>query len=230
VDVDVVFDYLSNCRGDDGSTVGPRRAVIVTLGLAGLRVSELCDRDNQDIDLTKARIRVGEAKTLAGVRFVDIRPRLLEELRAYRAARPGSAMDDAAFPTRTGSRRDRNNVCTRVIEPAVRRANVVRAERTQAPIVAHVTPRTLRRTYITFMVAAGFDVPYVQDQVGHADPTTTLAVYARVIRRADRDALRAELRELLGEDRLATDELARMRRLTDDPADTDHEGRKGLVR
>jgi integrase len=55
------------------------------------------------------------------------------------------------------------------------------------------------------MLAAGFDVPYVQDQLGHADPTMTLAVYARVIRRADRDALRAELRELLGEDRLATD-------------------------
>jgi len=59
-----------------------------------------------------------------------------------------------------------------------------RAERDQAPIVAHVTPHTLRRTYITFMLAAGFDVPYVQDQVGHADPTTTLAIYARVIRRA----------------------------------------------
>jgi integrase len=109
--------YLSNCRGDDLATVGPRRAVIVTLGLAGLRVSELCERDNQDIDLTKGRIRVGQAKTPAGVRFVDIRPRLLAELSAYRTARPDSAMDGPAFPTRTGSRRDRNNVCTRVIEP-----------------------------------------------------------------------------------------------------------------
>jgi integrase len=139
-------------------------------------------------------------------------------------------MDGPAFPTRTGSRRDRNNVCTRVIEPAVRHANVIRAERTQAPIVAHVTPHTLRRTYITFMLARRLRRPYVQDQVGHADPTTTLAVYARVIRRADRDALRAELRELLGEDRLATDELAQMRGLTVDPVDTDHEDRKGLER
>jgi hypothetical protein len=37
------------------------------------------------------------------------------------------------------------------------------------------------------MLAAGFDVPYVQDSVGHADPTTALAIYAPVIRRADRD-------------------------------------------
>jgi integrase len=61
-----------------------------------------------------------------------------------------------------------------------------RPERSQAPTVAHVTPHTLRGTYITFMLAAGFDVPYVQDQVGHADPTITLAIYARVIRRAER--------------------------------------------
>ncbi len=200
--------YLSNCEDNDLSTIGPRRAVIVTLGLAGLRVSELCERDNQDIDLTKRRIRVGEAKTDAGVRLVDMRPRLLDELSAYRTAPPATAMDSPAFPTSTGSRRDRNNVNTRVVAPAVRRANLLRAERTQPPIIAHVTPHTLRRTCITFMLAAGFDVPYVQDQVSHADPTTTLAIYARVIRRADRDALRAELRALLGEDRVAPDELA----------------------
>ena len=112
-------------------------------------------------------------------------------------------MDTPAFPTATGSRRDRNNVCTRVIQPALKRANLLRAQRHQPPIRVHITPHTLRRTYITFMLAAGFDVPYVQDQVGHADPTTTLAIYARVIRRADRDALRGELRALLGQNQAA---------------------------
>lgn len=51
------------------------------------------------------------------------------------------------------------------------------------------------------MLAAGFDLPYVQDQVGHLDPKTTLAIYAQVIRRPDRDQLRAEARALFGEDR-----------------------------
>jgi hypothetical protein len=80
------------------------------------------------------------------------------------------------------------------------------------------------------MLAAGFDVPYVQDQVGHADPTTTLAIYARVIWRADRDALRAELRALLGEDRPATDEPAERKGLSNDPRESDREDRKGLER
>ena len=49
------------------------------------------------------------------------------------------------------------------------------------------------------MLAAGFDLPYVQDQVGHADPTTTLTIYAQVIRRPDRDQLRTEARAFFGE-------------------------------
>ena len=219
--------YLYSCEENDGTTIGPRRAVISTLALAGLRVSELCQRDRQDIDLLKARIRIDEAKTDAGVRFVDIRPRLLDELRRYCTARPDSAMDIPAFPTATGRRRERNNVASRVITPAVRRANLLRAERERPPIVAHVTPHTLRRTYITFMLAAGFDVPYVQDQVGHADPTTTLGIYARVIRRADRDALRVELRALLGEDGSRDESLARSQLLGADRLELDRNQQRG---
>ena len=50
------------------------------------------------------------------------------------------------------------------------------------------------------MVAAGYDLPYIQAQVGHRDPSTTLAIYARVIARPDRDQLRAEIRQLFGVD------------------------------
>ena len=46
------------------------------------------------------------------------------------------------------------------------------------------------------MLAAGFDVPYVRAQVGHTDPTMTLAIYAHVIERPDRDRLRSDMREL----------------------------------
>lgn len=47
------------------------------------------------------------------------------------------------------------------------------------------------------MLAAGHDIPYVQSQVGHVNPTITLAVYAQLIRRADRERLREELNALL---------------------------------
>ncbi len=61
-----------------------------------------------------------------------------------------------------------------------------------------MTPHTFRRTYITYMIAAGYDLPYGQAQVGHADPTVTLGIYAQVMRRGDREELKAEIRDLLG--------------------------------
>jgi len=36
------------------------------------------------------------------------------------------------------------------------------------------------------MLEAGAPVPYVQAQVGHEDPTTTLEIYAQVLKRRER--------------------------------------------
>jgi integrase len=192
--------YLHRCELPPPST-GWRRAIISTLGLARLRVSELCQLEQRHVHLAARKIHVREAKTIAGVRAVDVRPRLLEELTAYNAARGNVDPAAPAFPTRTGRHRDKDNVRENVIRRAVDRANELRARSGEPPILAHVTPHTLRRTYISFMLAAGFDLPYVQEQVGHEDPTTTLKIYAQVIRRPDRDNLRADMRALLGEDR-----------------------------
>jgi integrase len=154
--------------------------------------------------LAKARFYVNHSKTPAGIREVDIHPRLLEELTTYAAYRPPAPGDAPAFRTRTGNRRNKDNVRLRVITPVVSRANEIRAAEDRPPIRAHVTPHTFRRTYITYMIAAGYDLPYVQAQVGHADPAVTLAIYAQVMRRADRDELKAEIRDLLGEAQAAS--------------------------
>jgi integrase len=191
--------YLYGCQpNEDGPTCGVRRAIIATLGLAGPRVSELCALDVQDVVLAKARLLIRHSKTEAGVREVDIHPRLVDELTSYRAGRPDASMAEPAFPTRVGTRRDRSNILRRVVHPALTQANALRTSRDEPPIRVHLTPHTFRRTYITFMVAAGYDLPYIQAQVGHVDPSTTLGIYAQVMRSADRDRLRAEIRELLG--------------------------------
>ena len=68
----------------------------------------------------------------------------------------------------------------------MRAADALRAERRQPPLPGSVTAHTFRRTFITLMLEAGAPVPYVQAQVGHEDPTTTLAIYAQVLKRRDR--------------------------------------------
>jgi integrase len=190
--------YLYGCHDvPPEPSNGVRRSVIATLALAGPRVTELCQLDNQDLDLVKARLHIRDAKTEAGVRTVDMHPRLLHELSSYRALPKPVDMEAPAFPSRTGSRRNKDNVGLRIVQPVLARANALRSQRGQPAIRVHVTPHTFRRTYITYMLAAGYDLPYVQDQVGHRDPTTTLRIYAQLIRRPDRDQLRAEMRALL---------------------------------
>jgi integrase len=119
---------------------------------------------NLDVDLAKARIHVDDSKTEAGVRKVDIHPRLLDELASFGASRSAGPMDAPAFPTLAGTPRNKDSVRQKVIEPAVARANEKRSRRGEPPIRAHVTPHTFRRTYITYAIAAGFDIPYVQAQ------------------------------------------------------------------
>jgi integrase len=114
-------------------------------------------------------------------------PRLVEEVARYFATRARTAPTDPAFPARTGGRRDKDNVRERVVTPMVKRANQKREAGGLPLIGVVVTPHTLRRTYISLMLSAGAEVPYVQAQVGHADAKVTLEIYAMVLKRRERD-------------------------------------------
>ena len=55
------------------------------------------------------------------------------------------------------------------------------------PPLPNTTPHSLRRTYISIALLANkFDVKWVMDQVGHADSTMTMDVYAQLQQRVDR--------------------------------------------
>ena len=60
------------------------------------------------------------------------------------------------------------------------------------------TPHTLRRTYISLLLAAGCDPAYVRQQVGHTDPTLTLRIYQRLLKRRRREEYRKRVNDLLG--------------------------------
>jgi hypothetical protein len=47
------------------------------------------------------------------------------------------------------------------------------------------------------MFAAGAEIPYVMAQVGHADSKVTLEIYARVLKRRDREQVGSAFDELL---------------------------------
>jgi len=96
-----------------------RRALIATLGCAGLRATEAAQLNVGDVDLAHAKLFVRDSKTEAGVREVDLSPRLVRELAAYLATRSGASPTEPAFPTLTGCRRDKDNIRNRVVTPIV---------------------------------------------------------------------------------------------------------------
>jgi integrase len=174
----------------------PRRAMLATLVLAGLRIGELLDLRWRDIDLTAGRIIVRASKTDAGVRTVDMLPTLRDELLSLKAATRRPDANELVFGTREAHTQSPSNVRNRVLAPAVKRADERLAEAGDVPLPEHLTPHKLRHTFASLLVALGVDPGSVMDQLGHTDPTFTLRVYRHGMRRDD--ASKRALRDLVG--------------------------------
>ena len=162
-----------------------RRPLIAVMAKSGLRVGEVCALRWRSVDTAHQRLVVEQAKTATGVREVDLSLDLVEEVNAWRPERQPASADEFVFATDTGRGRDKDSVRERILVPVVNRATEIRVERGITPL-PKITPHALRRTYISLMLEAGVPLPYVMDQVGHADSKTTLESYAQVQKRISR--------------------------------------------
>ncbi len=178
-------------RGDNGR-VG-WRALCAVLGYAGPRISEALDLKERDVrlhDPAASRLWIADSKTETGIRHVEVTPKLRDILLNHRAEkiRRGYPTDPDApfFCTRTGTRWDDGNVRERVLDAGAELASE-RLVASGLPPLPHVTPHTMRRTYVSIMLSAtNFDVPFVQSQVGHSDSKLTMDVYAQLLDRSKR--------------------------------------------
>ena len=158
------------------------RPLIATMAGAGLRNGEACALDWSDIDRAAGTISVGTAKTDAGVRIVDVPAELRAELHVVAEQREQT---DIAFPNRNGRRQTPSNVGRR-FKTVVRHANERLGRLGLNPIDAGATPHSLRRLYASLRFALGDDPVYVAQQLGHTDPSFSMKVYARALRRRER--------------------------------------------
>jgi integrase len=105
-------------------------------------------------------------------------PALHETLLAARAER--ETHGGPAFPTRNGTRQHPDNVRSRLLASVRERANELLAER-QQPLIGHMTPHTLRRTFASILAEVGVPPRRAMYLLGHADPTLTMRVYQQVL-------------------------------------------------
>jgi integrase len=104
--------------------------------------------------------------------------------RLRRAGRPTNP-DAWASPNSRGGQLSRQRAA-KIVGEAAALASESMVERGMPPL-PHVTPHTLRRTYISIaLLANNFDVLWVMSQVGHADSKMTLDVYAQLQQRVKR--------------------------------------------
>lgn len=169
-------------------------AIVLLLGLTGLRWSEMCGLQAGDIDLARHRIDVRRDCVFSGgwvigppkngkARTVPL-PRIVED--RLRPLMVGEAASDWLFHGSGGSPHPTYQSYARTgrgrwWQQAVERSGVPR-----------VTPHDLRHTAASIAVSLGGSVLVVQRMLGHSSAAMTLDVYADLFD-ADLDQVRGRL-------------------------------------
>jgi integrase len=177
----------------------PCRVILSALTLGGLRIAELLALERGLVNLGLDVIQTSRSKTVAGYREIDvIFAALHQDLAEHLARRTRfGGPRDLLVPSAKGRPLSASNVRQRVLAKTLTEANGLLRER-GVPEIVECTPHTLRRTYISLLLAAGCDPAYVQQQVGHTDPMLTLRIYQQLLKRRRREEYRTRVNELLG--------------------------------
>lgn len=164
-------------KGPDTNTLAGLRdkAILELLFSTGLRVSELCNLSQEDVDLSRDEFSVrGKGDK---IRVVFLSDTAREAVRAYLKARKD--FDDAMFIQygKNAKAEEVKNKDLRLTPRSVQR--IIKQYATRAGITRKVTPHVIRHSFATDLLSNGADLRSVQALLGHANIATT-QVYTHV--------------------------------------------------
>jgi integrase len=172
------------------TAAGRENLVFRILLFCGLRPAELLALRIEDVGTDQLRIdeavkekekgakRIGETKTETSDAWVAVPPDLATDLKAWVAKHPHRHDPRAfLFPTATGTAYRVGNFLKRVLKPIAKSAGI-----------EDFDFRAMRSTASTLFQTHG-TVKDTQGQMRHADPTTTLRYYVKVIPENQRKAV-----------------------------------------
>ena len=148
------------------------RAILELLFSTGLRVSELCNL-NQDLDLTRDEFSVrGKGDKVRVVFLSSSAKKAVAEYLKKRAD-----MSEALFVSYGKADKSKGKDLHRLTPRSVER--IVKQYATKAGITRKVTPHVIRHSFATDLLSNGADLRSVQALLGHANIATT-QVYTHV--------------------------------------------------
>lgn len=171
----------------EGGTIKVLRdkAILELLFSTGLRVSELCHLDKDDIDLTKDEFSVrGKGDK---IRLVFLSSQAKTALANYLKARVDT--EEAMFVNLRGKKDQSGNIVPQRLTPrSIER--IVKHYAIKAGITKKVTPHVLRHLFATDLLENGADIRSVQVLLGHSDISTT-QIYTHITDRQLREVHQA---------------------------------------
>jgi site-specific recombinase XerD len=136
---------------------GSRNYAIVTImAYAGLRISEVLNLKNEDVDLKAREIKVTSGKG-SKYRIVYINDKIIEAVKEYEKARSKDISIDYLFISNRGRKLDRT-----VINKMTQKYSDI------------ITPHMLRHFYCSNAIESGYSIHEVANQAGHSNVNTTL--------------------------------------------------------
>jgi len=148
----------------------PRYPLFLLSLTTGMRAGEILPLTWEDVNLKENVIHIRNSKTPAGIRSIDISPRVSEVLSGLE--RNGGLV----FPSRFGNVISTPNA-GRILEGLIIKAGVRR-----------ITFHGLRHTHASIMLARGMELKEVAERLGHSNTITLQKTYAHVLPRKRKEA------------------------------------------
>lgn len=158
--VDEVFSLVEKPEGI-GFMIARDKAILELLYSSGLRVSEICNLNYDDINIQESLIKVmGKGKK---ERIVPIGSKALDATKTYIVERLLLKTKEKAFFL--------NRLGKRLSERGIRR--IVEKYSKLVSMKGKATPHTLRHTFASHLLQGGADLRVIQELLGHSSLSTT---------------------------------------------------------
>jgi len=173
LELDELTRLINSARGDSLDAFR-NRAILTTLFSSGMRVSELCSLNRDEIDVKRGELAIrGKG---GKIRLVFLSDEAKKNIQEYLSKR--SDADEALFiripKNQNFSKYENLRLTPRSIQRIIKKYSI------KAGIVGKkISPHTLRHSFATDLLRNGADIRSVQAMLGHASVTTT-QIYTHV--------------------------------------------------